>query len=61
MDHGVNEGLLRNPANGAASQMFVDVGIYGMPPSTNSGGYEQVPTTRRLEKFVRERGGYQML
>ncbi len=60
-DHGANEGLLRNPANGAASQMFVDVGIFGIPPSAKVGGYDRTPAALRLEKFVRERGGYQML
>ncbi len=60
-DHGANEGFLRNPANGGASQMFVDVGIFGIPPSVMAGSYDQVSTARRLEKFVRERGGYQML
>jgi len=60
-DHGAHEGFLRNPASGAASQIFVDVGIYGIPPSVKEGRYDQVRTSRRLEKFVRERGGYQML
>ena len=60
-DHGDKEGLLRNPANGAASQMFVDIGIFGIPPSAKSGGYDHVPAALRLEEFVRERGGYQML
>ena len=59
--HGVNEGFLRNPATGASEQMFVDLGIYGVPPSTATGHYEQVPTTRRLETFVRDCGGYLML
>ncbi len=60
-DHGANEGFLRNLANGGSSQMFVNLGIYGIPPSAEAGGYDQVPTARRFEKFVRQRGGYQML
>ncbi len=60
-DHGANEGFLRNPANGGSSQMYVDLGIFGIPPNAKAGNYDQVPTMRRLEKFVRERGGYQML
>jgi len=60
-DHGTNEGFLRNPANGAPHQMFVDLGIYGIPPSAATGHYHQVPATRRLEKFVRDCGGYLML
>ena len=59
-DHGANAGFLRNPANGS-SEMFVDLGIFGIPPSADSGDYDQVPTSRRLESFVRQRGGYQML
>ncbi len=60
-DHGENEGFLRNPSNGAKSQMFVDLGIYGLPASVESGQYDQVKASRKLEKFVRECGGYQML
>ena len=60
-DHGAYEGFLRNPANGGDSQMFVDLGIFGIPPTAKAGAYDQVQTVRRLEKFVRERGGYQML
>ena len=61
LDHGAHEGFLRNRAHGSASQMFVDLGIFGIPPSANDGAYDQVLTARRLEKFVRERDGYQML
>ena len=60
-DHGTNEGFLRNPANGAASQMFVDVGIFGIPVKAEPGGYDHISAARRLERFVCERGGYQML
>ncbi len=60
-DHGANEGLVRNPANGAASQMYVDIGIFGIPPSAEAGGYDRVAAAPQLEEFVRERGGYQML
>ncbi len=63
-DHGANEGFegfLRNPANGAASQIFVDLGIFGIPPSAEAGGFDRLPAALRLEEFVRERGGYQML
>lgn len=60
-NHGENEGFLRNPAKGATSQMFVDLGIFGIPPSAKAGCYDQVPTARRMEKFIRESGGYQML
>ena len=60
-DHGPHEGFLRNPGDGAASRMFVDLGIYGIPPAVGAGQYDQVRASRRLEQFVRGRGGYQML
>ncbi len=60
-DHGENEGFLRNPANGAASQMYIDLGIYGLPKGVETGAYDQVKASRRLEKFVRDSDGYQML
>ena len=60
-NHGSHEGFMRNPAAGADSQMFVDLAIFGIPPSAEAGCYDQVLTARRLEKFVRECGGYQML
>ncbi len=60
-DKGEIEGFLRNPANGKDSQVFVDLGIYGLPAGAETGHYDQVQTSRRLERFVRERGGYQML
>ncbi len=60
-DKGENEGFLRNPANGKDSQVFVDLGIYGLPAGSETGRYDPVRASRRLEKFVRERGGYQML
>ncbi|MCY4189042.1 MAG: hypothetical protein OXD30_11220 [Bryobacterales bacterium] len=62
-DHGDSAGFLRNPANGAASQMYVDLGIYDLPLSHGpaTGKYNQVRASRRLEKFVRDCTGYQML
>ncbi|XP_026733822.1 delta(24)-sterol reductase-like [Trichoplusia ni] len=42
----------------ADSQMFVDIGVYGVPKAKN---YETVPSTRRIEKFVSEHDGFQML
>ena len=59
--HGVHEGFLRNPADGAASRMFVDLGIYGIPSVGGGAAYDQVWASRRLEQFVRDCGGYQML
>ncbi|XP_075987358.1 delta(24)-sterol reductase-like [Anticarsia gemmatalis] len=42
----------------ADSQMFVDIGVYGVPKAK---GYETVPSTRRIEQFVSEHDGFQML
>jgi delta24-sterol reductase len=39
-------------------QMFVDVGIYGEPNVEN---YQAKITTRKLEKFVAQAGGFQAL
>ncbi len=39
-------------------QMFVDIGIYGEPSVEN---YQAEITTRKLEKFVRDLGGFQAL
>ncbi|XP_028159708.1 delta(24)-sterol reductase-like isoform X2 [Ostrinia furnacalis] len=39
-------------------QMFVDIGVYGVPKAK---GYETVPSTRRIESFVSEHSGFQML
>ncbi|XP_035456981.2 delta(24)-sterol reductase-like [Spodoptera frugiperda] len=42
----------------ADSQMFVDIGVYGVPKAK---GYETVPSTRRIEAFVSKHDGFQML
>lgn len=41
-----------------AEELFVDVGAYGNPSVQ---GYEARATHRRLEDFVRQAGGYQMM
>ena len=40
------------------SPRFVDIGVYGVPKSAS---YHHVTTSRNVEKFVRELGGFQML
>lgn len=60
-DHGKNEGFLRNPPNGKKSQMFVDLGVYGIPPAAMRGDYDHVKTARRFEAFTAGRDGYHML
>ncbi|CAB3233134.1 unnamed protein product [Arctia plantaginis] len=40
------------------SQMFVDIGVYGVPKAK---GFETVSSTRHIEKFVVEHNGFQML
>ncbi|VVD04842.1 unnamed protein product [Leptidea sinapis] len=39
-------------------QMFVDIGVYGVPKAQ---GFETVSSTRRIEHFVTEQKGFQML
>jgi len=39
-------------------ELFVDIGVYGAPTRKN---YEHNSTMRRLEEFVRQKGGYQGL
>ncbi|CAG4962362.1 unnamed protein product [Colias eurytheme] len=39
-------------------EMFVDIGVYGVPKAD---GFETVSSTRRIEKFVTQQNGYQML
>ncbi|XP_026760256.2 delta(24)-sterol reductase-like [Galleria mellonella] len=39
-------------------QMFVDIGVYGVPKAK---GYETVASTRRIESFVVQNDGFQML
>eukprot|EP01127_Copromyxa_protea_P018909 TRINITY_DN6039_c0_g1_i1.p1 TRINITY_DN6039_c0_g1~~TRINITY_DN6039_c0_g1_i1.p1 ORF type:complete len:530 (-),score=103.12 TRINITY_DN6039_c0_g1_i1:136-1533(-) len=53
---------LVNPAND--EEMYVDVGIYGIPPSAraeNGGSFDYVECHNKAEKFVREIGGFQAL
>jgi delta24-sterol reductase len=59
-DHGAHEGFLRNPPAGS-SEMYVDVGIYGIPPAVERGTWNGTSTLRELEAFCRQRRGYQML
>jgi len=49
-------GMLR-PLNNTES-FFVDIGTYGVPKVSN---FHPVETTRRIEKFVRDNNGFQML
>ncbi|XP_050357125.1 delta(24)-sterol reductase-like [Nymphalis io] len=39
-------------------QMFVDIGVYGVPKAK---GFETVSSTRRIEQFVTQKRGFQML
>ncbi|CAK4616770.1 hypothetical protein LEN26_007351 [Aphanomyces euteiches] len=41
-----------------SDKMFVDIGAYGVPQVSN---FHPIHTTRRVEKFVREHNGFQML
>jgi delta24-sterol reductase len=57
-----NPGFLRpatkaSDSDGAAA-LYVDIGAYGAPKVSNYNSYE---TTRRLERFVAQQNGFQML
>lgn len=39
-------------------QMFVDIGVYGVPKAKT---FETIPSTRRVEEYVIQNGGFQML
>ena len=48
--------MLRTPSN--RDEMFVDVGIYGVPGQER---FDPDKSLRRLEEFVRNIGGFQMM
>ena len=48
--------MLRTPSN--RDEMFVDVGMYGVPGQER---FDPVKSLRRLEEFVRNIGGFQMM
>lgn len=59
--HGEFEGFLRNPKQGT-SQMFVDIGVYGIPKAVEEKKpWDMVDVSRKLEAFSMERSGYHLL
>jgi len=54
-----NPGMLKTQMqNGENEAMFVDVGVYGVPKNPS---FETVSTTRKIESFVRDVKGFQMM
>ena len=49
-------GLLRSPSS--RDEMFVDIGLYGLPQRDH---FHSEKTLRKLEEFVRNIGGFQMM
>merc|ERR1719334_1761416 len=49
-------GMLNSPSN--RDEMFVDVGVYGVPQNER---FEAKKTTRKIEEFVRNVSGFQMM
>merc|ERR1712111_218373 len=49
-------GMLKTPSG--EDEMFVDVGVYGVPKRE---GFDGVKTTRKVEEYVRNVQGYQMM
>ncbi|KAK4319169.1 hypothetical protein Pmani_009871 [Petrolisthes manimaculis] len=51
-----NPGMLKPPSD--TDTLYVDIGTYGVPKVDN---FEAVETTRRIEAFVRDTKGFQMM
>ena len=49
-------GMLRSPSN--RDEMYVDIGLYGVPKREQ---FDLEKTLRKLEDFVRNIGGFQMM
>ncbi len=64
-DHGVNEGFLYNPPRASgepASQLYVDIGVYGIPKAViEQKPWDMVTVSRELEAFSMSKGGYHLL
>ncbi|MEM7104707.1 MAG: FAD-binding protein [Bacteroidota bacterium] len=64
LDHGQHEGFLWNPDNLLDNnnyEMYVDIGIYGIPPGAQRKTWDAIPTSRNLEHLVAKMKGYHML
>jgi len=64
VDHGEQEGFLRNPNNpipGRDYEMYVDIGVYGIPPDVELQNWNGIDTSKELEQMVTEMKGYHML
>lgn len=63
-NHSDNEGIIRNPFNTSEdneSSMFVDIGVYGIPPFVKQGGWDSITTSRDLEHYTFKKHGFHML
>jgi delta24-sterol reductase len=62
-DHEENEGFIPNPKNSTRnnSAMFVDIGIYGIPPQVKQGNWDSISTSRNLEHLTYKNHGFHML
>lgn len=64
-DHGKNQGLLRKPRrlrHGQDWDMYVDLGIYGVPAAVKrKEPWDAVRSIRAIERFARDRGGFTLL
>ena len=49
-------GMLRSPSN--RDEMYVDIGLYGVPQREQ---FDPEKTSRKVEEFVRNIGGFQMM
>lgn len=63
-NHGKHEGLIRNPEGTGGkgdNVMYVDLGIYGIPPYVKNGTWDSVSVSRSLERFTYGKNGFHML
>ena len=61
INHYENEGLIRFDNESAENKMYVDIGIYGIPPHVQRGNWDSISTGRMLEAFTQSHGGFHML
>lgn len=56
----VNNPGMVHPANGLETDMYVDIGVYGVP-KVKKGQFDGRRTTRQLEDITQKAKGFQML
>ena len=55
------EGLIRNPKSNNAYEMYVDIGIYGIPSHKDKMEWNAIKVGRSFEDFTQQKNGFHML